>query len=325
MRKILNPDLYHGRGKKGNFFEGWYFKLVDSKEERAYSFIPGIFLGNNQNYSHAFIQLLYGKEVVYYYNKYDVKKFKWAEDKFLINIEENIFSIKGIKLNIKNEDIDIKGKVLFKNILKWPDTIINPGSMGFYNYLSFMQCYSQVCVTSMNLQGGININGEHIDFTGGKGYIEKNWGRDFPYGWIWVQCNNFVNSKVSISCSIGQVPFLSGSFDGFLIGLAVGNKFYKFTTINRSQLKIWRSNEDFVIETKNKNYSLYIIARSNKDKYFLCNAPREDAMIPLAKETLAGEVYLKLKCNKTGAILCEDKGVCAGIEYGGNVEELIKK
>ncbi|WP_243392439.1 MULTISPECIES: tocopherol cyclase family protein [unclassified Mesotoga] len=30
-----------------------------------------------------------------------------------------------------------------------------------------------------------------IDLTGGKGYIEKDWGRSLPDAWIWMQSNNF--------------------------------------------------------------------------------------------------------------------------------------
>lgn len=31
MNIIQKPDLYHGKNKEKNFFEGWYFKVVDKK------------------------------------------------------------------------------------------------------------------------------------------------------------------------------------------------------------------------------------------------------------------------------------------------------
>ena len=238
LNKILNPDLFHGGNKEKNFFEGWYFKLVDKEGKNSYALIPGVFLGSRKEYSHSFIQILHGNEALYLYKKYKVEDFRWHEGKFAINVKDNIFSLKGIKVDINDSVISVKGKVKFNNIVKWPNTILNPGSMGFYNYIPFMQCYSQVCSLNMDLSGFLEINGEIIDFNGGKGYIEKNWGRAFPYSWIWVQCNNFKNRTVSVTCSIGEVPFLMGGFRGFLIGLTLNNKFYEFTTINRSKLNI---------------------------------------------------------------------------------------
>ncbi|GAA0718054.1 tocopherol cyclase family protein [Clostridium malenominatum] len=323
IKQILNPDLFHKKSRRKSYFEGWYFKLVDKEEKNSYVFIPGIFYSKDDNYSHAFIQVLCGEEVLYYYNKYSKESFKWSNNKFLINIEKNIFSAKGIQLDINNENINVEGKILFKDLVKWPDSKLNPGSMGFYNYIQFMQCYSQVSSIDMNLQGYLNINDRKINFTGGKGYIEKNWGRDFPYAWIWVQCNNFSNNT-SLTCSIGQVPFLLGSFDGFLIGVLIEDTFHKFTTINGSNLRTWWKNGDFIMECRNKKYTLHIITETNKEDYVICNAPREDKMIPLAKETLKGKVFIKLICNRTGSTIYEDMGICAGIEYGGRVEELIK-
>ncbi|MDS0524252.1 hypothetical protein NNC19_01090 [Clostridium sp. SHJSY1] len=46
--------------------------------------------------------------------------------------------------------------------------------MGFYNYLDFMECYSQVCAVDGYIRGKLYINEEEIDFTGGKVYVEKN-------------------------------------------------------------------------------------------------------------------------------------------------------
>ena len=31
MKEIFNPNLYHGKHKSKNFFEGWYYKIVDKK------------------------------------------------------------------------------------------------------------------------------------------------------------------------------------------------------------------------------------------------------------------------------------------------------
>lgn len=46
--------------------------------------------------------------------------------------------------------------------------MINPGSMGFYNYLKFMECYSQVCALDGDIIGALEIDNKVVDFTGGR-------------------------------------------------------------------------------------------------------------------------------------------------------------
>lgn len=63
-------------------------------------------------------------------------------------------------------------------------------------------------------------------------------GEEFSVFLYLIQGNCFENGEVSLSCSIGHVPFLFTSFTGFLIGIYVNGEFYKFTTINRSTISI---------------------------------------------------------------------------------------
>lgn len=324
MKALINPNSYHGNNKRTNFFEGWYFKLVDSPRKNVYAFIPGIFLGKNASQSHSFIQILNGS-ASYSYLKYSTESFNSFKNEFQISVGENCFSLNGLSLNIKDKNLNISGNIAFKNVLKWPDSLINPGSMGYYNYLKFMQCYSQVCAIDMDLSGALNINGQCIDFNGGKGYIEKNWGRSFPHSWIWVQCNNFNNTKASLSCSIGHIPFLFGSFRGFLIGFRINDSFIKFTTLNRSLLNISRKKSDVLIEVESSEYKLKIETYTNKRDFLLCNGPRDDKMIPLVEENLLANIAVELIDKKNNSPVFIDNGSCAGIEYGGDQMWIINK
>lgn len=325
MKALINPDSYHGNNKRTNFFEGWYFKLVDSSKKNVYAFIPGIFLGKNASQSHSFIQTLNASTASYNYLKYSTESFKSFKNVFQISVGENSFSLNGLSLNIKDINLNISGKIAFQNVLKWPDSLINPGSMGYYNYLKFMQCYSQVCAIDMDLSGALNINGQCIDFNGGKGYIEKNWGKSFPHSWIWVQGNNFNNTRASLSCSIGHIPFLFGSFRGFLIGFRVNDSFIKFTTLNKSILNISRKNSDVLIEVESNQYKLKIETYTNKRDFILCNGPRDDKMIPLVEENLLANIAVELIDKKINHPVFIDNSSCAGIEYGGDQMWIINK
>ena len=42
MRELRNPDLYHGHNRRKDFFEGWYFKIVDATRDYTCALIPGV-------------------------------------------------------------------------------------------------------------------------------------------------------------------------------------------------------------------------------------------------------------------------------------------
>ena len=74
---------------------------------------------------------------------------------------------------------------------------MSPNSMGFFAYFPFMQCYHEIVSMSHSLNGSLNFS-EAIDFSGGEGYIEKDWGTSFPKEYVWIQSNNFEKSDASI-------------------------------------------------------------------------------------------------------------------------------
>lgn len=319
LKTILNPDLYHGKGKEDNFFEGWYFKVVDSSKKYVYCFIPGITLSGDK---HSFIQVLDGLNSHYKYLEYNEKDFQFTSSHFNISIANNNFSLSGININLMCGRQHIKGNLKFEDVKSWPDSFTSPGSMGFYNYLRFMQCYSQVCSINSNIVGSLVIDDNTIDFTGGKAYIEKNWGKAFPNSYIWSQCNNFDIDDTSLTCSIANIPFPFSNFTGFLIGLYVKGEFYKFTTVNRSKLRLDFSKNDISIITCNKNHILKFNASAPSHSFMKLYAPTENKMLPIAKESLQGKLYFELLDKQSKNLLFSSEGCCSGLEFGGNYKTL---
>lgn len=323
MNIIQKPDLYHGFNKNKDFFEGWYFKIVDKNNLYKFAFIPGISLGRTPYEHHSFIQIVDGFNIKYNYLRFNKNEFKFNNNDFKIGIKSNVFALDNIILNLKYDNKSIKGRLKFKNIVKWKDSFINPGSMGFYNYLSFMECYSQVCVLNGDIVGQLEIDNKLIDFTGGKVYIEKNWGQSFPKSWIWIQSNSFKNKDVSITCSLATIPFPVKDFRGFLIGLTIGKTFLSFTTINKSKLELKYIGKDIELVVSRGNLRLTLKTYTKKSDFVLCMGPKNGDMIPLVNETLNGRVDVILENTKNNKVLFKDIGHSTGIEYGGELINII--
>lgn len=319
FRQMSNPDLYHGR-LPWNKFEGWYFKVCS--EEAAFAFIPGIFHGDPGMQPHSFLQILDGASVAYDYITFPAGSFKAADKKLELDVAGNSFSLSEIKLDTDSSLGHVKAELKLDNIRKWDHSGKSQRSMGFYNFLPFMECYSQVCAMDADVSGYVGIGGRTYEFEHGKGYIEKNWGKQFPLSWLWVQCNCFERSNASLSASVGHIPFILGSFNGFLIGLQTGEGFYSFTSMNGSSLEIRQEARDKAIAVENAGHRLEIATKTSEDAFVLCKAPKDGQMIPLVKETLTAAVAVRLTDRRTGKLLFGDTGRNAGIEYGGTSKNL---
>ena len=167
-----HPDYYQGFNKERNYFEVWYFKIIDRTSQYVYAIIPGIIRGMNDHDHESFLQILDGVNQTTTYISYGVDSFKAKRDQFLFSVGSNEFSLKHIKLNHYDHKYQILGELKFVDVVTWPDSKLNPGSMGYYNFLP-LNWHKQVCCLYGEIVGKLLINNTEIDFSGGKVYIEK--------------------------------------------------------------------------------------------------------------------------------------------------------
>jgi hypothetical protein len=45
--------------------------------------------------------------------------------------------------------------------------------MGWFEFVPFMECLYHILCFNNKIDGTLNINGKNVDFSGGKGYIER--------------------------------------------------------------------------------------------------------------------------------------------------------
>jgi tocopherol cyclase len=323
LRKIWHPEIYQGRTNKENYFEGWFFKIVDRSRENVLAIIPGIFRGNEPDQSHAFIQVLNGHTLHSHYHKFPLFEFHASENRLEIQIGPNLFSWNEMVLNLKSNSQAISGELNFSSLKPWPVFFTSPGAMGWYAFLPFMECYHGVLSFDHTLSGDLKIDGKQINFSGGRGYIEKDWGKSFPEAYVWIQSNHFKREGLSLMASVAKIPWLNGSFRGFLIGLFWNGELIRFTTYNGSQLNFLKISEQTVeLEAQNKHYLLKISAvLKTGGKIY---APYRNQMLQRLSETLISEVSLELFQLKehNGQPLLADRSITAGLDVYGKILEI---
>jgi hypothetical protein len=321
VRNIWRPEAYHGFGKKGPFFEGWYFKLVDAREQHAHAVIPGVFIGEDPAESHCFVQTLDGATGHSTYHRYPYESFKAAPDRFEIEVGPNRFTRDALTLDIRSPEREMRGKLRFSGGEGWPVTPLSPGIMGWYALMPFMECYHGVLSFDHRIDGALTIDGQSVDFSAGRGYIEKDWGQAFPRAWIWMQSNHFAVSGSCITASVAIIPWLGRAFNGFIVGLWHQGKLYRFATYTGARIERQEVTDDHVFLTF-ADGTQRIEIEATRASGGLLHSPERTAMLQRVMESLTATIRVRLTEQRTGAVLFEDRGRHAGLEVVGDLPPL---
>jgi hypothetical protein len=317
---VLNPDLYHGTLKTGPFFEGWYFKLIDATQQKRWCIIPGAYIGKNPADTHAFLQIMDGVSGQSSYQPFDYNAFVTRPDRFEINLAGSTFTSHGIRLDISQSDLSLHGKLDFGQISPWPVSLLSPGIMGWYAWVPGMECYHGVVSLDHSLQGALEINGEQIDFNGGRGYIEKDWGKSFPRAWVWMQTNHFSRPGSSLTFSAAIIPWGKSSFDGFIAGLLTGGRLHRFATYTGAHFDEYTVSDHTVHAVLSDRSSRLEVTAVRAESGIL-RAPTLSQMDRRITETLSAQVHVKLTRRQGSRWLVEfdDTGLHAGLEVNGKL------
>lgn len=323
FRSILHPEGFHGRAQRAPFFEGWYYKLVDASEQHCLALIPGIALSADPRQSHAFIQILVGVGGQSFYHRFAPGQFSAEMLRLDQRIGPNSFSRSGINLNLDIPGCRLHGSLRFGPFTSWPVSWRNPGIMGWYAWVPFMQCYHAVVSLDHDLCGELNLSGKHIDFRGGRGYIEKDWGRSFPNAYIWLQSNHFDAPGTSLMASVAVIPWLRGAFPGFIIGLYHQSTLYRFATYTGAVIKKLEIGEqEIVLQIEDRKHRLSLWALRAKGG--LLQAPTSEGMTGRIGETLGGRVEVRLESIADGCTILQQWGRHAGIDAAGELARLLQ-
>jgi hypothetical protein len=320
LRSALHPAAYHGHGKKPPFFEGWYYKIVDATEEQRFAIIPGVFVSDDPDRHHAFVQVLDGQTGHSTYHRYPPQEFWAAEGELDLHIGPNRFTAEHLSLQIKSSEVEIRGELRFSDLHPWPVTLSSPGIMGWYAWVPFMETYHGVVSLDHEIQGALTVDGRLVDWTGGRGYIEKDWGQSFPAAWIWFQTNHFEQPGTSLTASVAIIPWLRGSFPGFIVGLWHQEVLYRFATYTGARIeKLDITDEAVTWVIRDRQHRLEM--RAIHAEGGLIQAPTTVDMGRRIAETLSTRVETALYTLESGRsyLIFQDTGRHAGLEAVGDL------
>lgn len=324
LRGVRHPEAFHGHGVTRGFFEGWYIKLVSADRSQRWAVIPGVFRGlDGGERDEAFVQVLDGLTGRSWYHRYDIPDFSASDRAFEVHVGPNRFWKGGATLDLPQ----LRGEVRYTDeLVPWPVTAREPGIMGWYGLVPFMECFHGIVSFGHGLAGTLSVEGVPVPFDGGRGYIEKDWGQAFPAGYVWLATNHIdatagQGAGASLIGSVAIIPWLRGQFRGSIIGLRHSGRLHRWTTYNRSterSLQITDTHVHWSVEGPDGVLEL----DAERVRGGLLHAPLRTAMHQRVEETLDARVHLRHRAHD-GTVLLEGTGACAGLEVYGDTERLL--
>ena len=319
IHRLWRPETFQGKNKKENYFEGWYFKLIDREHKVVLAVIPGISIGQNKADSHAFVQVIDALSGQVEYYRFPYEKFKSDKRHFDVCNGDNHFSDNEITLALANENLKDDGTLYFHDLIKYPSTFFSPGIMGPFTFVPKMECYHGIVNVHHTISGQLTINDKILDMTGGYGYIEKDWGTSFPDSWIWIQGNHFEKPGTTFMFSVARIPWLGKSFTGLIAFLRTETGFYKIATYNGGNID-YIEKQGSCVKGKIHNAKHVLEFDAVQTKGGILKAPKNGLMQCEIEESITAEVQLKLCDSKENQIF-QGKSKWVGMEVSGAFSE----
>ncbi|MGZ0712785.1 tocopherol cyclase family protein (plasmid) [Coraliomargarita sp. W4R53] len=325
-RGVRHPEAFHGDGVTRGFFEGWYIKLVSADRAQRWAVIPGIFrglTGADGERDEAFVQVLDGLTGRSWYHRFPVSEFRASDRGFDVWVGPNHFSPTGVTLDLPQ----LRGRIDYTSpLVGWPVTPAAPGIMGWYGLVPFMECFHGIVSFGHSLEGALEVEGAATSFDDGRGYIEKDWGKAFPSGYVWLASNHIDattgdGEDASLIASVAIIPWMGGSFRGSIMGFRHGDQLYKWTTYNRSKER------ELVIDDTHVRWRVegpdgVLQLDAERVRGGLLHAPLRTAMHQRVEETLdASILFTHTSCD--GRVLLAGTAQCAGLEVFGDTAQLL--
>ncbi len=195
-------------------FKGWYFKC--SNDTQTIAFIPAFHCSGHRET--ASLQIITDDAAF----NLPFDSLEYQEEPLAVRIGDNVFSEKGIWLNIRTDKTTVQGILRFGEFSSLRYDIMGP-----FQFVPFMQCRHSVFSMGHRINGQLTINGKEMCFQDSIGYIEGDCGTSFPKRYIWTQCS-FPDG--SLMLSVADIPLYGLHFTGIIGVVMLNGKEHRIAT-----------------------------------------------------------------------------------------------
>ena len=288
---------YHGRGRRGPYFEGWYLKH-QTRDGAALALIPAYHIDGGGRRSASLQVIAEGES---WWLEYPA--FHADEQSFCVQVGHSLFTSRETRLHVEREGLSLHGTVCYG-----PFASLKSDIMGPFRFLPFMECAHGLISMGHPLEGSLTLNGKTLDFSGGTGYIETDRGRSFPSAYLWTQCVWREQRFASLVLSIAAIPMAGVRFTGCICAVCYGGREYRLATYRGARVEQWCGTGAVIRQGRYR-----LTAELLKGEGCPLHAPVMGVMGRTVRESLRSTVRYRFWDGET--LLFEHVDRCAGFEY----------
>ena len=268
--------FFHGTNRTGPYFEGWYFKH-QNPQGQTLALIPAFHI-DREGRRTASLQVISKDQA--WWLEYSETQLKVSQRLFQVQIGQSSFGHQGINLHIQQDNLSLCGSLHYG-----PFTALQSDIMGPFRFFAGMQCAHGVISMGHSLSGTLELNGEHLDFSDGIGYIETDRGRSFPTKYLWTQCLWDGPDQGSLMLAIATIPLPVGGFTGCICSVLYRGREYRLATYRGVKIEA-RSSSGAVIRQGRYRLEAELLSERRQP----LRAPVEGRMERTIHESLCAEV-----------------------------------
>lgn len=283
---------HRGVSFMSEYFYGWYFRC--QRESGSLAVIPAVHLSPERR--SCSVQIITREGGLY--REFPISMFRINRKKGIMQIGENFFSRKGIRLRLEarrsaecgqetgggdsgEENVAVEGVLRFGKFSELGYDIMGP-----FARIPWMQCRHMVYSMGHSVNGEIKTGDERFCFKNGKGYMEGDSGTSFPDRYIWIQ--HFL-PKGSLMFAAASIPLAGIHFTGTIGYLFTGSGMYRFATYLGAVVE---KLEDGELAIRQGPYHVQI--RFPNSGGTLLKAPESGKMVRKVRESIAGKAEYTL-------------------------------
>lgn len=294
---MRGKKYFYGERKKNSYFEGWYFK--QENETQTICFIPSFHIDRNGKKS-AMLQVIANEQV--WTIHYAPEQFYAAKGRLYCRIGKNVFSAKGISIDIQTKELRMKGQLAYGAF-----STLERDIMGPFCRMPLLQCRHEIISMRHSVAGMLEVNREKIRFYQGNGYIEKDRGSSFPEEYLWTQCTKGAEGRLSLMAAAATISVGYFRFCGAIAEIWYGGTRYRIATYHGASVRE-RTSHRLVITQKELLFQAELLEKHPQKLL----APQSGAMQRTVYEHASCTVRYRLL--KHGAVVFDEICTSAGFE-----------
>lgn len=312
---MTNRFKFQGMKQSAPYFEGWYVKSTDAKQDFTLALIPGIAKFSSDE---CFVQynLFYKGKTLSGKITFPIDSFDVVDEPYSILMPKFVLSEAGLRAHLTDEELDLLVDLNFGAFLPLNQDIYSPSIMGPLEYIK-MPCSHDIVSMKHTVAGTVIVNGEKISIEQGIGYIEKDRGSTFPSKYVWSHANDFKeNDESSLFLSVAEINFNVINLTGSIAVFHDGMEEHRFATYLGSKLEISVDEDNLGYTVKFTNRKKMLLVTVSLDNATELIAPMDKKMDYVIKETVKATITLTFKeKNKDAVYLTSENGAAENVNW----------